>query len=689
MAAIKVLKADHPNQAKQLMRDEPYLNNIELPGNEIVAYLDTLLPLCQASLYSKNGTVSHAGETAMLYLIQIDPARVSPPMLDFSLQALGVSSVNLSHQAPSALSALSRILQPALRHRPAVVLSRLPEMLQLTLAGIDSNDQNKTTRTLIFYRNLLMWIPCGGKIAMPHVDQDEVASSDCDGIIEVGKNLMGSRYGIISSSSYQNAITALPRSSVLNQSGEQLSAVENSEDLEALLQDAMMTMNDWSLSFLDRVFELLRAAGEQEKRGKGYAAAHTAADAAMTKNVSRILKETLTYFFASMDQETYATALRYVTNFISQETLPFAAKDASLLCQAVALTRFSQSGDSVVDVSPGLDALVPILTQDLLHRSKKSAIYRLRCLAGAIRYGGRTVLKHKEAILSALTYSICRSNDKELLKTGCKLLRHTLASQCEEYPISQWCHPMRFDNESVIVGASARLSGDRVSWCIPSEQQIEFCVNLLDRFALAPFKEIGKASNIFSLQQWRKSLRVLRYSLRGSIGLLLDEDPRVILSQSEICPREKATAAMLQTTSAESASILNGLRQKLCLFVMDLQSLTVTDTIVEDGTRQNGLVLSRDPKICSEVCELADLLLARRGAQHKSGSALSIWKGQKEIMCDFVLDSESNYIAATRSRSNDNACQGADDSLYFDGEGEPNLFEYLNTKLYVVSIMVE
>ena len=685
MAAVETLNADHPNTMKQLYIDEPYLNGINLPGNEIVAYLDTLLPLCQQALYSKNATVSHAGESSLLYLCQIDPGRVSPPMIDFSLRALGVSSVNLSHQAPAALSALSRLLQPSLRHKPEIILSRLPEMLQLTLAGIDSNDQNKTMRTLIFYRNLLMWIPCGGSIPMPNVDQDEVLdAAGHNGILEVGKNLMKSRFNIVASGSYDNAIKALPPSSVFNQSGD-MTLFEDAQSIDTLMQEAMMAMNDWALAVLDRIFELLRAAGEQEKHGKGYGvgSSHAAADVAQAKNVSRILKETLTYFFASMDEETYKTAVRYVVNFVSEETLPFAVKDASLLCQAVASTRFVQKDGFVIDASPGLDALVPILTEDLEHRSNKSAIYRLRCLAGAVRYAGQTVLKHREAIASAITYAISRSDDKYLLKTGCKLLRHTLSSQCEEYPIAQSCHPLRLAKEfsNFTLGASAQLKRDRILWHTPSGEQIDFCAGLLDKIALRPLRELGKVSTDFSLQQWRTCLRVLRYSLRGCIGLLLDNSPNDILSQEEkdICPKEKATAVMIQSASVKSGEVLFGLRRRLCLVVMDIQSLIVTNTAADDESNQkilpngdgkkNSTPLSRDPKACTEVCELIDLLLTRRGANHKSGHSSSILKGQKDILNDFVLTAVSDYIISIRSRSNDEAFRGAD-NFYYDGEGK-------------------
>lgn len=46
-AGLRTLRADHPETYDRLMADEPYLEGLELPGNEVVAFLDRLLPLCQ------------------------------------------------------------------------------------------------------------------------------------------------------------------------------------------------------------------------------------------------------------------------------------------------------------------------------------------------------------------------------------------------------------------------------------------------------------------------------------------------------------------------------------------------------------------------------------------------------------------------------------------------------------------
>lgn len=300
----------------------------------------------------------------------------------------------------------------------------MPDILRLTLAGIDSNDQNKSLRTLILYRNMAMWIPIGGVIVVPRRDSggDEAA---WDGTTTVGTDLMSARRALAETESYRAALRALPEGSLLALPPG-ADAEDDSEDdacaLDDLFEEAMAAMSDWSLSFLDRIFDLLRAAGEQEKLGRGHGGVgmrHTSADVAMTRNFQRIMKETLIYVFSGMDDETYGRALRRVVDFVSGETLPFAVKDASLLCQAVCSTRFASGCSSpYADASPGLDALVPVLVEDIDRRSGKSAAYRLRCLAGAVRYAGSAVLGHGESIKGAIEFALSKKDDRVLFKTG-------------------------------------------------------------------------------------------------------------------------------------------------------------------------------------------------------------------------------------------------------------------------------
>jgi len=136
---------------------------------------------------------------------------------------------------------------------------------------------------------------------MPNLGSSTISPVvDCDGkdgTMQVGKELMKTRYSFVESDEYKAAINELPQSSVLTSQQQQMEMAVD-EDEKVIMQEAMSAMGDWSLMFLDRIYELLRAAGEQEKLGKGHGGVgmrHTSADVAMTKNFSRIYKETLTY----------------------------------------------------------------------------------------------------------------------------------------------------------------------------------------------------------------------------------------------------------------------------------------------------------------------------------------------------------------------------------------------------------
>ncbi len=699
MAGLKVLQREHAVASHQLLEEDPYLQNVNLTGSEIVALMDGMLPLCQQALYSKNPSISHAGETSLLYLAQIDPSRVTPPLLDFSLRALDVSSVHLSHQAPAALATLSRLLQPALRARKDIVLSRLPDMLRLSLAGIDSNDQNKSLRTLIFYRNLVMWLPVGGSIKTPRSASQNcssvVGSDGNDGTLQIGTALMATRYSIVESEEYQAAIVALPQNSILAPPEKEQSRMVVDDEENVLMEEAMCAMVDWSLMFLDRIYELLRAAGEQEKLGKGRGGVgmrHTSHDVAMAKNFSRIMKETLTYFFAAMNEQAYAAALHSVAHFLQEETLPFAVKDASLLCQAVCSTRFateSSNNTDRIDHSPGFDTLAPILTEDLSHKSTKCVVYRLRCLAGAVRYAGSAVLKHRETITKAIEFALSNSDDRTVFKTGCKLLRHVLSSQCEEYPIAQCVHPMQSgDGEFPFeLGTCSRLHGDAILWHVPTGEQLDYSVSLLTQFALTRWRELGNASTNdkggVNLQQWRQTLRVIRYALRGCSGMLLDEDVDIILQSTDnISPKEIATAQLLLSSSVETTKTLHGLRRRLCSNLLDIMCLIANDTIdceskVDENESENTNTqyksnefgsISSDSKILNEVIQLSELLVAKRGAHAKSKNGKSIYRGQKELLVDCVLASEAGFLSSVLSRCNDSLHTIINHSKFKDGE---------------------
>lgn len=681
-AGNDILRFSHPEIFDSMRKVQCGSHCTVIPAHEVVALMDALLPLCQQTLYSKNSHVGRAGEAAMLYLVQIDPVHSTPAFLDFACRALDISAVNLSHQAPAALSALTRLIQPALRSDPAILLSRLPELLRLSLAGIDSNDQNKSIRTLILYRSLTSWVPVGNfgeNELTPRIQMNRCTNPDGDGTLRVGEGLYEMLEKARSSKEYMDALERLPPTSLLRQG---ISAdTKNDDMINLIIQEAAFAMSDWALEFLERVYGLLRASGEREKTSKrtGVASRHSSADVQQARNFSRVLKECLMQVFASMDDETHQLATRSVIQFLREETLPTASKDASYLCQAVAAARF-HTGKS------GLDELIPLLTDDLSHHSTKTVTYRLRCLAGAVRSASHDVVKHRESISDSISFALS-SDDRHLFKTGCKLLRHTLSTLVESYPLSSDAKPRSDSALSAFkFGKSAQLHSDSVQWHVPNKNSIEFAWTLLDFHVMQRLESLCSYStsadtetrsrllNSLDVIDLRRCLRVVRYSIRGGASVMLDsmvQPPQI----DDYIPYEKACYSLIDSADEEIQRRLFLIRGRLCSFLVVLLSIIASETLYPDGIselaetdsyRKALPLLCSDPKVCRETSDLSLLLLTRRGSAFRSQEAKIILKAQKQLAFDFLLCAQVDHISEFLQCS---AQYGDSETvLYKDGE---------------------
>jgi len=600
---------------------------------------------------------------------------ITPSFLDFAIRALDISAVNLAHQAPAALSVLTRLVQPAMRRKPSILLSRLPQLLRLSLAGIDSNDQNKTLRTLILYRNLTSWIPIGS-LNNETVNSDGMEIDERDGTGTLGLKISDYLDEMTHCSEYKSAIKELPEASLLSHN-------ENTVDDEMtqlLLRETQSAMEDWVLGFLDRVYDLLRVAGEREKAGKtssGVASRHSSSDVAQARNFSRILQECLVQLFAAMDDKVHKQAVRSVAQFLSSETLPSASKDASFLCQAVCSARSGLSDQT--EQSPGLDALLPILTDGLGQSSSKTILYRLRCLAGAVRYAGKAVLNHREKLKEAIAVALA-SNDKNVLKAGCKLLRHTLASQSDSYPILSSYRPKVNIGPKVSgLGTSAKLREDEVKWSTPDSDSVCFVNELFKLYVMSPICELqNQASDLQNgdLVKIRRCLRIIRYALRGGSGILLDldGDETNISNETQLdvsfVPHEMAVKNLLQTVPNKDKIELGTMRKQICSFAVLMTSIVGSETIesesIDGGTPGPNSSVSSDAKVCKEISEICLLLLTRRGSTFRCQEGKTIWKAQKQLVCDFVLSAQADHLASVKERSGLSNSFGY--VLYKDGE---------------------
>lgn len=248
------------------------------------------------------------------------------------------------------------------------------------------------------------------------------------------------------------------------------------------------------------------------------------------------------------------------------------------------------------------------------------------------------MLKHSGSLMVIIDYAL-HADDRKVRKSGNKLLRHSLSSLTEFYPMGREYVAL----QSAKPGTPAPVP-ENPEWHSPSGEEIDFAVSLLRKFVLPSMKvmeETIRAGNDASLEDWRRSAKTVYYGLRGCIGILNDRtregcddgrggssgfgvDDMHELTDFDSCdgkstkkstkkstllrflhPFEKAVIAVLSIASSISREFLYDFRYKLTKFIGDCMASVNTSLEPE-------FEFQRDRKGAKELLNCASLLLRKR-----------------------------------------------------------------------------
>lgn len=208
-----------------------------LDKNSINYLCGALLPLVFEGLYGKNAMLIPMSASCVKNLAALDPS-LADVILPFLLSALNPQAVNLSHQAPAAMTTLCLCFRSLLYPRP-VVLPYLADILRLSLDGIDPNDPWKSFSALSLYSNIFSWIPIGSSLRQMRAS---------------------------SITSYLEAVCGAADTGKIY--------IDCSHELDCLADYTA----EWSLTFIDKLIALLEAKEikQKGKKSNGHLGAHVA-----------------------------------------------------------------------------------------------------------------------------------------------------------------------------------------------------------------------------------------------------------------------------------------------------------------------------------------------------------------------------------------------------------------------------
>ena len=355
---------------------------------ETVRFLSGYLAsLVIEGLYGKNGMMSQFCSQCLKNLVGIDPTlgRVAIPFL---LGALDPGAVNQSHQAPVAMQTLNLLMKPLLFPCP-VMLPYVSDLLRLSLPGVDPNDNTKTCVTLSMWTGLLSWLPVQSSYRAPAAD------------------------------SYPPAFLSIVNSvDQLDPAAEALyRSFQSPARVQAAYDSLVLALEEWVPCVMDRIFAVVEAQEKVDKKQKAH-------------HVVGFIAEFFGQLVSACSSDLRQVVEDKVVDFFKSSTPLNAAKLCSKIASCITETGGEHGPASMRRL------LETLVTADVLGNSCSAEVlaYRLRVVAGVVRYGGGDSIVQCLDLLTPLVGPTFTSHtDRDVRDCAAKLLKDLLRGATSQY----------------------------------------------------------------------------------------------------------------------------------------------------------------------------------------------------------------------------------------------------------------
>ncbi|OQR81092.1 hypothetical protein ACHHYP_16784 [Achlya hypogyna] len=483
--------------------------------------VNALVHLAFLGVYAKSTTVSSKASFTLRNVLCLSRA-TAPAIVEKLLRGLDPAAVSQTHQAPSAIAALTTC-GPALLRGDLVWAEALPAILHLTLPGVDPNDDTKTSRTLQLYSTWLMYLPLSNDLDKPPPARTPLA----DALRE-------------------QLNTAL------------FAPVVRSTDVDAMLWRHGEAIEAWVLQLLDRLFVLFR----QQEQPTTAKASHED-----KFQIGAHLQQVIHLLFAQLSPPLYARAVRRVADFVATTFVPTAGK---LLAGVIAgCTPPAPALALPLLLVPACDR---VLSQAAL--SEGELCWQLRVVDGSVRLAAGPSLLPHAARLQAVVAKASAHSSPRVVKLACKILRHVLNRLTHTYQLDSGRGlPPRVAAAAAQAG-TAQFLGTSLSWGDlepqwhePTAAELMVAADWLRTFVI---DGLAGLEATLPLTEWRTKLRHALHALRGAKAVMVDAvAPTAVGAPPGLAQAQRRLEAVLAEHPVALAQLV-GLRRTVATAILGI-----------------------------------------------------------------------------------------------------------------------
>ncbi|KAF9110857.1 hypothetical protein BGX27_005774 [Mortierella sp. AM989] len=443
-------------------------------------------------MFSKDLRAVAQNTRTLKYLAWIAPKHIIPGVLERAYPSL--ESLTETHRTTSVISAMSALAIPLLNrdHYPQGGKHLLP-LLHLTVPGIDLNDPGKTWYTLLFVSSMVSSVPIRDLTEMGSVGFQwggmEVDMLDSEDVVDLE----------------------------LEDSNRKATTAEFEEWVMKLLRRAIL------------MFENYPDVEQDSKKGT--------VESSLTGTISYCFE----ILFHQLSPKLYDMTTRLVIELLESAPLNNAGKAMGAF---IACWASGNRTNAMAKVFPILDR---IIRSELEHgaSSVPSLAYSHMHGDDSLHYY-QTLLKHlvlssditgyRDQIISLTKLMVEKCHDRRGYKLTSKIMVSALQNLLATYPLDSKSHnPTQWNDEAFMAeshmhwGEMFEAGSDAMNWHIPSQEEINFAIELIDAFhvpALTRARELMASSTLESKQlsiELCKVITMIKAFVTGMVTLVEDD----------------------------------------------------------------------------------------------------------------------------------------------------------------------
>ncbi|KAJ6519492.1 hypothetical protein C8R45DRAFT_852433 [Mycena sanguinolenta] len=418
------------------------------------------------AMFSKDPVSMGFAQSTLRALAVLEPSLIMPELLDRAYSGLEV--VNETHRTTAVLTMLNAIARTLVSEKLWFGGQKhLVPLLELSIPGIDLNDPVKTSCATTFIVAAIQHVRVGDlsmhTSALPAYDEEMM---DVDGM-NVDPDAAPFPTG-----------TELGDTPMLSR-----------EEERTLVRDSTAGFADWVTSLFRRVLALYENLPEEGGR-------NNKTGGKSEENTLTAIKAMIDIVCLHLSDHLFNLVLRLVFEYGTTNAKSNAVRAFGQLVGCLARVR---PEDTLAKFLPYCLAQVE---DELKHgassvrtTSSNAAVpsdttlhWNMAILRGCLGYGGTAVLKHKEQILQLISSLVEKTKGERGYSGTGRLLSRLLHNLAGVYPINsrfvnsnEWQDPAFEKDHNAQWGRFYEPKDVAVEWHIPTEGEIDFIMDILDR----------------------------------------------------------------------------------------------------------------------------------------------------------------------------------------------------------------